>query len=265
MKTIRLIAWNTIQSLNAKKVLYVLPFLILIVAAGQWQKVYNVFYVYSDLPLFIEQVWLISGTLYLWHRLTVITAIIFASGIISGETKHKTILGILAKPVARWEFLLGKWGGLHMFFCVIYAVGIAIVLLAMIYWEIPISGLFGLGVVNNMLLLVAFSTIAFVLSMHMPRALGGGIAFSLFYFQYDILSLMKSSDTAEQILGSVLYYVSPAYSYMHLVWEGSLETSLHPEVGFMWGLAGANVVYGGLLLLIAALLYQNRDIPLGSE
>ncbi|MCW9708991.1 ABC transporter permease subunit [Fodinibius salsisoli] len=263
MKTIRLVAWNTLHGFAAKKVFYLFLFLIVIIAALQWQKVYNIFYAYANLQLFIEQVWLLSGTLGWWYFLTAITAIIFASGVLPKEQQDKSIAGVLAKPISRWTFVLGKWSGVLLFFCTIFVIGAGFILTAMIYWQFPILGFFYIGLLHYLLLLVTFTTLSYMLSIVLPRILAGGLAFSLFYFHTYFLRFADGEGALRQLIVSALYYVTPVHLNIYPLWEGSLQDSLHLSVPFLWATIGINGCYGALLLLFAVILYQKKDIAVG--
>src|SRR6185436_1992206 len=51
----------------------------------------------------------ISNGLNLWSMLSIGFAILLGANVLANEVALKTIITVLARPISRWELLLGKW------------------------------------------------------------------------------------------------------------------------------------------------------------
>lgn len=271
MKNIRLIAWNTIREFLASRIIYLLVFLALLVFSSVGNELSSIAQDASSAgshSIFLRQVRVLTVMLMLWIDLIVIGVIVFASGIVRKEQQSKTLPGVMAKPVARWEFLLGKWSGLQLFFAAFFGAGFLIAVLFMWYWNIPLSGLFWVGLVHKMMLVAAYTTVAFVLSLFMPRMPGGGIALMLFivgpfnhFFIFE--RMMDSSYPFLQKAGAILHYASPALLKRSLIMDGLVQNILHPKYGLFWSVIAENFFYSALLFFVGALFFQKRDLLSG--
>ncbi|HUI75626.1 MAG TPA: ABC transporter permease [Candidatus Acidoferrum sp.] len=121
MKCIGIVAWNTFREAVRDRVLYNLVlFAFLMMAAA----------------IFVGQISIgIEGTVIVSLGLTAISviglliAVFLGVGLVSKEMDKRTLYAILAKPVSRWQFLLGKFGGLALTLAVnTLAMGAALIL-----------------------------------------------------------------------------------------------------------------------------------------
>lgn len=265
MKNIRIIAWNTVRELLAKKTVYFLLFLVIFVTATVGSGFYAILQNSSADPqaLLSQKASVLSEMLSTWSMLTTLVAVIFAAGVIRNEKKNKTILGIMAKPVARWEFLMGKWGGVLLFFYSFILFGVIITIGFMLYWGISLSALFWTGVMHYIGTLFVFTAISLVLSVFISPVIGGGIAFILWQFRALFEVMMNSSNTTGQFFGTVLYYISPAMIKESLIQKGVLNNLINPEFGLYWSVIAENFLYGAILFFIGTVLFKKRDIILG--
>lgn len=265
MKNIQLIAWNTIRELAAKKTVYLLLFAVFFVVAAVGTEFYSIFQnAPSDPQAFTaRKAQALGSMLLVWSSLTILVAIIFASGLIHNEKKEKTILGVMAKPVDRWEFLMGKWGGVQLFFYGFLAAGIFIAIIFMVIWDISLTTLFWTGVVNYITTLFVFSGIALVLSLFISRVISGGIAIILWLFRIIFEDMMGSSNSIIYVLGHIMYYISPARIEENLIEKGILDNLLNPEYALFWSVIAENFLYGAVVFIVGAFLFQRRDIVLG--
>lgn len=266
MKKIWLIAWNTVRELLAKKTVYFLLFLVIFVTATVGSSFYAILQSSSAADpqaLLSQKASVLSEMLSTWSMLTTLVAVIFAAGVIRNEKKNKTILGIMAKPVARWEFLMGKWGGVLLFFYCFLLIGAVITIGFMLYWGISLSALFWTGVVHYIVTLFVFTAISLVLSVFISPVIAGGIAFVLWQFRTLFDVMMNSSNTTAQFFGTALYYISPAMIKESLIQQGVLNNLINPEFGLYWSVIAENFLYGAILFFIATVLFKKRDIILG--
>lgn len=79
----------------------------------------------------------ISGALDAWAILSIAAAIFLGAASVGGEMTNKTIATVLARPIRRWEFMVGHWLGVTLFS--ICSLGIGLVLAGGLAWYLGIE------------------------------------------------------------------------------------------------------------------------------
>lgn len=266
MRNIKLIAFNTVRALFSMKILYLLGILILFVIlinANTFSNLISQMSSLDEAELLSRQAGLISNIIQPWTTFTTLFGIIFAAGSVYWEKKHKTVVGVMAKPVTRAQFLLGKIYGVGLLIGAFLLAGFLLISLLMLYWGIPFSALFASGIVYHLAQLLVYITIAYVLSLYITPVLGGGIAFLFWSFGALFSMLMETEYMASRWLGYLLYYLNPANISDDLIQQGILNNVIEPEFGLYWSAIGENIFYAAILLYLGILLYRKKDIVMG--
>ena len=125
MKRAVVVALNTFGEAVRDRVLYNLVFfaLLMIVAA----------IAVGQISIGIEQTVIVSLGLSAISVIGLLISIFIGVALVSKEMDKRTLYALLAKPVRRWEFLLGKFGGLVLTLAVNTAAMALGLLLVMIY------------------------------------------------------------------------------------------------------------------------------------
>lgn len=125
MKRVGVVALNTFREAVRDRVLYNLVFfavlmMVVAVAVGQ-------------ISIGIEETVIVSLGLSAMSVIGLLIAVFIGVALVSKEMDKRTLYALLAKPVRRWEFLLGKFGGLVLTLAVnTAAMGLGL-LLVMLY------------------------------------------------------------------------------------------------------------------------------------
>ena len=125
MRRVGVVALNTFREAVRDRVLYNLVFFALLmmvaaIAVGQ-------------ISIGIEQIVIVSLGLSAISVIGLLISVFIGVGLVSKEMDKRTLYALLAKPVRRWEFLLGKFAGLVLTLAVnTAAMGLGLVLV-MIY------------------------------------------------------------------------------------------------------------------------------------
>ncbi len=98
------VAWNTFREAVRDRVLYNLIFFALLLVGASL--------LFGQISLNISRVVLINLGLTAISLFGVVIAIFIGIGLVSKEIEKRTLYTILARPVRRWEFIVGKFGGL---------------------------------------------------------------------------------------------------------------------------------------------------------
>jgi ABC-type transport system involved in multi-copper enzyme maturation permease subunit len=98
------IAWNTFREAVRDRVLYNLIFFALLLVGASL--------LFGQISLNISRIVLINLGLTAISLFGVVIAIFLGIGLVSKEIEKRTLYTILSRPVRRWEFIVGKFGGL---------------------------------------------------------------------------------------------------------------------------------------------------------
>jgi ABC-type transport system involved in multi-copper enzyme maturation permease subunit len=104
MKRVGVVALNTFREAVRDRVLYNLLFFALVMMAAS--------IIAGQISIGIEQTVITTLGLSAISLIGLLIAIFIGVGLVSKEMDKRTLYALLAKPVRRWEFLLGKFGGL---------------------------------------------------------------------------------------------------------------------------------------------------------
>ncbi len=125
MKRVGVVALNTFREAVRDRVLYNLVFFALLMMAAA--------VIVGQISIGIEQTVIVSLGLSAISIIGLLIAVFIGVALVSKEMEKRTLYALLAKPVRRWEFLLGKFGGLVLTLAVnTAAMGLGL-LLVMIY------------------------------------------------------------------------------------------------------------------------------------
>jgi len=125
MSRVGAIAWNTFREAVRDRVLYNLVFFALLLIATS--------ILVGQISIGIETIVLVSLGLSAISIIGLLIAIFTGVGLVSKEIEKRTLYALLSKPVRRWEFLAGKFGGLVLTLMVNTAAMALGLLLALLY------------------------------------------------------------------------------------------------------------------------------------
>lgn len=121
-----------------------------------------------------------------------LTVILLAARQLPREFTHRTIYPLLAKPVARWEFLLGKFFGVVGAGVFCYALFMAVFAVGSLTLSVQIDGgLFAQAIFLQVLSLMVLASLVFPLSMLLNADAAVTIAAILYVASQVMLSLMS--------------------------------------------------------------------------
>jgi ABC-type transport system involved in multi-copper enzyme maturation permease subunit len=127
MRSIGVVAWNTFREAVRDRVLYNLVFFAFLMMAAA--------ILVGQISIDIEHTVIISLGLTAVSVIGLLIAVFLGVGLVSKEMEKRTLYALLAKPLRRWQFLLGKFGGLVLTLAVNTAAMAAGLLLVLLYAE----------------------------------------------------------------------------------------------------------------------------------
>ena len=215
---------------------------------------------------------LISGGLAAIMVFGILLAIFVAAFLIPHEIETRTVYAVLAKPVRRFEFVLGKYLGALIILGVIVAVmtGVLVLVLVLqdkIVHDLPDSAfnpnlgpvLFAaamnycaLAVLTGLIILISTvaSTTMTVVSAFIIWAIGSGQTF--------FHDLAERASGASRVLLLVLYTIVPKLENFDFRNEASNFMSMSYVSG--WHAVLQGIGYTFVVLLVAALFFNDRQV-----
>jgi Cu-processing system permease protein len=131
MSRAAVVAWNTFREAVRDRVLYNLVFFALLMFAAA--------ILVGQISIGIEHIVIVSLGLSAISVVGLLMAVFIGVGLVSKEMDKRTLYALLAKPVRRWEFLLGKFGGLLLTLTVNTAAMAAGLFAALLYVKHPLE------------------------------------------------------------------------------------------------------------------------------
>jgi Cu-processing system permease protein len=187
--------------------------------------------------------------------------IFLASGLIPREIERKTIFMILAKPISRSSFVLGRYLGnlVTVFFVLLIMFGLF--LAQMVAAQSPITQSIIVSVVGIALQVVLLTAVAFVFaagSSQFVTAVASTALFFLGHLSSDLYAMsQRAENAAVQLVGTALYYVLPNLDRLDLKGRATYNeiTSAHELLAS----TGYTFAYTGVMLALACILFERRD------
>jgi ABC-type transport system involved in multi-copper enzyme maturation permease subunit len=190
----------------------------------------------------------------------VLIAIFIGIGLVSKEIDKKTIYTIMSKPVARYEFLLGKYVGLLVTLLVntvIMTIGLVVVLWAR---NVAVDGLLFQAVGMIFVEFMVITAVALLFSTFTSTTLSAIFTLAIYVIGHltpDLKTFGEKMDEVGRAVMNGLYYVLPNLERFNLkghVIHHLQLTSADLTLIVLYGLA-----YATFLLVVAGLIFERRD------
>lgn len=247
------IAGITFKEAKRDRVLYLLFFFAALgIAASRVLALLTV----GDRIKIIKDVGLASISLF-----GILMAILIGTGLVYKEIDKKTIFTLLAKPIHRAEFILGKFLGLVLTLFVM-TVAMSAIFLAIVYAHtLRVEGRLLIAIAYIFLELVLITSVAILFSSFSTPILSSlfALAFTLIgrlSWGLEII-LRKMAPGAGRALVGALYAVLPDLENFNFRTEVVHGLPIPPEIflsSFLYGLC-----YTAFLLGLAVLVFRRRD------
>ena len=192
---------------------------------------------------------------------SVIATLILANEILTEEVENNTIQFLLSKPIARWQILLGKFGGLASTLFVII-LGMGIFWLSLMFLktsEIPANAPFALLFLIFELLILASATILFSTFMSPMISLLCGVLFYLTgHLNHTVYELgQKNPSILVQKITSGFHFIIPDLNQLNL--KNHLIYSLPLEKGEILAISFWAILWITLLLILSTIIFRKKE------
>lgn len=254
MRVIRVIAANTLREALRDKILYLfLGFAVALLASS---KIFGILTV-GDQAKIIKDMGLAGIQFFL-----MLIAVMMSVLLISREIDSRTVYYILAKPVRRWHFLLGKYLGLLATVLInLVLMSVVLVLFVWLYGGgLDLRLLIATGMIGvEMALLVAFATLFSVLTRPILGSVFTLAVFVVGHVSQDLWLLTRHlPGSFGRTLVSVLYYVVPNLERFNFKTEVVHQLAI-PPAAVAWALV-YGIAFTAVVLVLACLRFEGKDL-----
>ena len=253
MHSIGVIALNTFLENLRDKILYsLLLFAALLIAASMFLGTLTI----AEQDKIVTDMGLAAINL-----IGVIIAIFVGIGLVSKEIERRTIYTIMARPVSRTQFVLGKYAGLTVTLTVNIVI-MFMVLLVTLWWiraPIPLSLLQATSLIFIELLVI--TAIAMLFSTFSSATVSASLTLGLFvvgHLTQDLKGIAeKSQNDVMTAIMTGIYYLCPNLELLNI--KGPAAAGISVSLTYQAWATAYGLLYAGMLLAVACIIFQRRD------
>ena len=250
------IANNTFREVVRDRILYVIGFYAVILICS--------INLLPSLAAATEDKMFLDLGLAVMSLLTLIIGVFVGTGLINKEIEKRTILMLIAKPVSRNEFIIGKYFGLSavLALCVTAMTGIYILLLQVN--SISYSGIsIAINAIFLILQLSLISAIAITFGVFSGSILATVLTFAIYLMGNITQDLLKLAQISEnpglERITQGLYLLLPDLSRLDIKNEAVYGLSALPDSMTLFINAGYSLFYSAMLLALAIFIFSRRE------
>jgi ABC-type transport system involved in multi-copper enzyme maturation permease subunit len=257
MKHIAAVALNTFREAVRDRVLYNLVFFALLMIAAA--------ILVGQISIGIEEIVIVSLGLSAISFVGLLIAIFIGVGLVSKEMDKRTLYALLAKPVRRWEFVVGKFAGLVLTLTVNTAAMAVALFLALLYVKHALDR-------SDTAVLVAVYFIALKLALVVALALLFSCATTPLlsilytaglYIAGQFIQQMRTLRTDLMSPGLAAFmrwlsYVLPNFDNFDVV--GAAAHGRAVPAALIWQNTAYAALYCAIVLLAAAAVFSRRNL-----
>lgn len=209
------VAYNTFREAVRDRVLYNLIFFALLLVGAAL--------LFGQISIGIQRIVLVNLGLTAISLFGLAIAIFIGIGLVSKEMEKKTLYTILARPVRRWEFIVGKFGGLAWTLVVntfFMAVGFFAALLYLAHTFTRADAWLLVAIYFIVLEFVVITALALLFSTFSSPVLSAVLALALFVigtFADDLRAFAAMSHGGTRWLATAAAYLVPNFASLNVI------------------------------------------------
>ena len=250
------IASNSFREVVRDRILYIIGFYAVILAAAAM--------LLPELAAATEDKMFLDVGLAVMSTLSLIIAVFVGTGLISKEIEKRTILMLIAKPISRNEFIIGKYFGLST---VLALLVIAMSAIYLIFLQVNNIDYSAKSIVINAIFLILqlslMSAIAIAFGVFTGSILATALTFAVYLMGNITQDLLKQAHIGEnpglERITQGLYLLLPDLSRLNLKNDAVYGLSALPDYTKLFIDAGYSLLYSAMLLAIAAFIFSQKE------
>lgn len=215
MNRISAVASNTFREAIRDRVLYNLIFFALLLVGAAL--------LFGQISIGIQRIVLINLGLTSISVFGVVIAMFIGIGLVSKEMEKKTLYTILSRPVRRWEFIVGKFGGLAstlMVNTLLMAIGFFAALLVLAHRFERSDGWLLVAIYFLILEFIVVTALTLLFSTFSSPVLSAVMALALFVigtFAEDLRAFAAMSDGVTRVFATLAAYLVPNFASLNVI------------------------------------------------
>lgn len=253
---IRAIAFNTFREAVRDRVLYnLIVFAILIIGSSL---------LFGQISIGVERLVLVNLGLTAISLFGIVIAIFIGIGLVSKEIDKRTLYTVLARPVRRWEFIVGRFAGLAGTLTVnagFMAIGFFAALLYLTHRFERADAYLLVALYFIVLEFVLITALALLFSTFSSPLLSAVFAFSLFVigtFAEDLRGFAAMSTGATKVVAEGLAWLVPNFAAFNVI---SQVAHSQPVAGRLILLNSIYaILYAAVCISGSVLIFERRNL-----
>jgi Cu-processing system permease protein len=253
MWCIAVIAQNTFRESLRDKILYnLLLFALLLIGASV---------LLADLSIAEHSKVITDMGLAAINLVGVLIAVFVGIGLVTKEIERRTVYTIMARPISRSQFILGKYLGLGLTLVVNIAIMLVVFLITLWLTQTPVHiSLFqAVGLILIEVLLI--TAIALFFSTFSSATVSAIMTLGVYVIGHLATDLkgiaQKGKSEAVQTIMTGIYYIFPNLEWLNI--KGQAARGVSVSLTYQLLATTYGILYAALLLVAACVVFQRRD------
>lgn len=191
----------------------------------------------------------------------IVIAIFVGIGLVSKEIERRTVYTIMARPISRAQFILGKYLGLALTLLINVSIMLAVFLATLLMDRVPLHwGLFqAVELIYVELLLV--TSLALFFSTFSSSTVSAMMTLGIYVIGHltgDLkgIAAKSASETVKGVM-TALYYVCPNLEALNIKGQAAMGTPV--ALSYQLVASGYGLVYAAVLIAAACAVFNRRD------
>ena len=253
MRSVGVIALNTFRENLRDKILYnLLFFAMLLIGASV---------LLADLTIMEHHRIVTDMGLAAINLVGVIIAIFVGIGLVSKEIERRTVYTIIARPISRAQFVLGKYAGLILTILVNVVIMTAVYVAVLWMYRVPVHGSLLQAIELIMVELLLVTALALFFSTFSSSTLSAILTIGLYIIGHlttDMKGIAEKS-RSEIVKGimTALYYVCPNLEMLNV--KGQAAMGVPIQLSYQAWATLYGLLYATALIIGACAIFQRRD------
>lgn len=248
------VARNTFREAVRDKVLYVLLFFAAVAILGS--KALGWISIGQDIKI-VKDISLASTSVF-----GMLIAVFIGTSLVYKEVDKRTIYTILAQPMRRYEFILGKYLGLTGLLALVVLTMLAVSALYVLLLGGRLETVYFLAFLLIYWKLLLITALALLMSSLSSPILGAVIVFAAYVFGHATgvfhdLPPQFDGSWAKTLLEAA-YYIIPNLANFDIRAEAANDVPV--SLAYVAYVLGYGTAYAALLLTLAAMAFENKDL-----
>lgn len=253
MWCIAVIAQNTVRESLRDKLLYnLLLFALLLIGASV---------LLADLSIAEQSKIITDMGLASINLVGVLIAIFVGISLVTKEIERRTVYTIMARPITRAQFLLGKYFGLVLTLALNVVVMLLVFLLTLVVTQNPIHASLFQAVALIFVELLVVTAIALFFSTFSSSTLSAIMTLGLYVIGHLTTDLKGIAQKGENELVKTvmtgLYYICPNLEMLNV--KGQAARGVTVAFSYQFLATAYGLLYAAMLITAACVIFQRRD------